>query len=105
MMKWYEEKMQGKMTIASAESVRLQLSKIINFREIRGRDAKLTKELKKSQESALRERRMISRRAAKEPGYAGLICSADDAVSLTINCEDHLRMQISHGLTASQISG
>lgn len=46
--------------------------------------------------NALRERRMISRRAAKEPGQAGLIRSADEAVSLTINCEDHLRMQVSH---------
>ena len=49
-----------------------------------------------TERNALRERRMISRRAAKEPGQAGLIRSADEAVSLTINCEDHLRMQVSH---------
>ena len=121
MMKWYEEK-DAENDVIVASRIRL-LRNLRDYKfpwKLEEEDAKrLTKELEEklcgigsldgrsyqtwdlltmtqTKRNALRERRMISRRAAKEPGYAGLICSADDAVSLTINCEDHLRMQISH---------
>ena len=121
MMKWYEEK-DAENDVIVASRIRL-LRNLRDYKfpwKLEEEDAKrLTKELEEklcgigsldgrsyqtwdllsmtqTKRNALRERRMISRRAANEPGYAGLLCSADDAVSLTINCEDHLRMQISH---------
>lgn len=53
-------------------------------------------DLTQVQRNALRERRTISRTAAKQPGRAGLMLSADEAVSLILNCEDHFRIQVSH---------
>lgn len=53
-------------------------------------------QLTQVQRNALRERKTISQAAAKQPGQAGLILSGDEAVSLILNCEDHLRIQVSH---------
>ena len=120
-MKWYEEKDTDNDVIV-ASRIRL-LRNIKDYRfpwKLQEEESKaLTKELEerlsgigsldgrtytisdlanmsKLERNALRERRLISRQAAKDPANAGLLQSADEAVSLTINCEDHFRMQISH---------
>lgn len=50
-------------------------------------------QLTEAQRMAFRERRVISQAAAQSSG-AGLLLSEDESVSILMNCEDHLRIQI-----------
>jgi len=55
---------------------------------------------------ALQERQVINRTSVTEPRQAGLLLSKDEAVSVTVNSTDHIRMQISQsGMELQQIWG
>ena len=47
------------------------------------------------QRKALREKSLLNKYAVSEPGKAGLMLSADEAVSIVLNSEDHFRIQVS----------
>ena len=49
-----------------------------------------------TERTALRERSLITSNAIKNPAQAGLLLSADEAVSVVLNGDDHFRIQVSH---------
>ena len=51
--------------------------------------------MNETQRKALRERSLINKNAVLKPGEAGLMLSADEAVSIVMNSEDHFRIQVS----------
>ncbi len=55
---------------------------------------------------ALQERQIINRISVADPRQAGLLLSKDEAVSVTVNSVDHVRMQISkYGMELQQVWG
>lgn len=86
-----------KLKQEQASSLSEELSeKLIGVGALSGRTMESCKLniLSHTQRDALRERRVISRTAAKEPASARLLLSKDESVSILINCEDHLRIQV-----------
>lgn len=62
--------------------------------------------MEQTQREALQERQIINRASVEEPAGVGLLLSGDEAVSVTINSVDHIRMQVSKsGMELQQIWG
>ena len=50
--------------------------------------------MEKLDRTALRERRLLNRTLAEKTTPGGILCSEDERVSMVLNADDHIRLQV-----------
>lgn len=130
-MKWYDEtgsessvivasrirlvrnlkayKFPGMLTAQEAAGLTQELcQKLQRLSETDGRSYEqvLLKDIDQMHRESLKEKQLINRASVDRPGEAGLLLSSDEAVSVTVNSVDHIRLQVSQsGMELEQIWG
>ncbi len=103
---WEEYKFPGNLSTDEAREMIARLKQ--NFSDIDGQDGciygyKDLEPMEKLDRAALRERRLLNRTLSEKTTPGGFICSEDEHISMVLNADDHIRLQVlSQGLSLKE---
>lgn len=96
---WEEYKFPSRLEPDEARTMIARLKQ--NFRDLGDRDGQFYEYedlelMEKLDRTALRERRLLNRTLAEKTTPGGILCSEDERVSMVLNADDHIRLQVRH---------
>ena len=94
---WEEYKFPSRLEPDEARTMIARLKQ--NFRDLGDRDGQFYEYedlelMEKLDRTALRERRLLNRTLAEKTTPGGILCSEDERVSMVLNADDHIRLQV-----------